>query len=147
VQGGHPAPPGEFTHWLVKDAQANKVHVVPPESSGAKRSVLVIEDAIPVEAHNLLRLCPLTGRPHQIRCQLSHLGVPIVGDIKYGAPGGASGKIALHAYSIQFRHPTRGEQIEITCPLPADWASYVTLRQPKLKQFTEPRSARITPAP
>jgi len=60
----------------------------------------------------LLEVTPETGRPHQIRAQLSHAGFPILGDKKYGSKkGDFAGKIALHSFSMGFRHPTRDEEI------------------------------------
>ena len=64
----------------------------------------------------------LTGRHHQIRCQLARLGCPIKGDLKYGAPrSNPDGGISLHARSIRFTHPVRKEEMEITAPLPDSW--------------------------
>ncbi|HUO44529.1 MAG TPA: 23S rRNA pseudouridine(955/2504/2580) synthase RluC [Burkholderiales bacterium] len=72
-----------------------------------------------------------TGRTHQIRVHLSHLGFPIVGDDKYGdfdfnkklAP--QLKRMFLHASSIGFTHPASGEEIEIAAPLPAELASFL----------------------
>ena len=63
----------------------------------------------------------LTGRTHQIRVHLSGVGLPIVGDDLYGGPAGFSennGRIMLHAFSLSFKHPVSGEDMEIVAPLP-----------------------------
>ncbi|MGZ3945560.1 MAG: RNA pseudouridine synthase, partial [Mucilaginibacter sp.] len=64
---------------------------------------------------------PITGRPHQIRVQLSTIGSPIVGDNKYGYPRGSLRKsICLHARRLRFIHPIKNEPIEIVAELPKD---------------------------
>lgn len=68
-----------------------------------------------------LVLCsPRTGRTHQIRVHLAHLGHPIVGDDLYGLVGPSIPRQALHAYRLRVRHPTRGDALELTAPPPAD---------------------------
>ena len=65
-----------------------------------------------------------TGRHHQIRCQLAHIGCPIKGDLKYGYPrSNPDASICLHAYRIAFEHPVQKTQLEIKAPLPktAPW--------------------------
>lgn len=64
----------------------------------------------------------LTGRHHQIRCQLSHIGCPIKGDLKYGAPrSNKDGGICLLARNIRFVHPIKKTDLDITAPVPRDW--------------------------
>ena len=64
----------------------------------------------------------LTGRHHQIRCQLSNMGCPIKGDLKYGAPrSNPDGGISLHARRITFVHPVRKEPLTIEAPVPVSW--------------------------
>ncbi|MGD9310799.1 MAG: RNA pseudouridine synthase [Desulfosarcina sp.] len=71
---------------------------------------------------SLLRIALLTGRRHQIRIQLAHMGHPIVGDLRYGAGLPLPGRqIALLAQALTLDHPTRGERFEITCRLPDGW--------------------------
>jgi len=65
---------------------------------------------------------PLTGRTHQIRVHLSEKGMPIFGDVLYGAPG--YDRIMLHAYTLTFPHPVTGEEITVTAPLPAEFGVY-----------------------
>jgi 23S rRNA pseudouridine1911/1915/1917 synthase len=77
-----------------------------------------------------LELRPRSGRSHQLRVQLASRGLPILGDIKYGAKRRLNAldgrmRIALHARQITFAHPTRGEAITVIAPLPDDWPEKV----------------------
>ncbi len=67
---------------------------------------------------SLLLVHPITGRTHQIRVHLSHIGHPIVGDKKYGRRHDHSDKMFLHAWRIKFLHPISGEEIVLTAPPP-----------------------------
>ena len=70
----------------------------------------------------LLEVELLTGRHHQIRCQLSDMGCPIKGDLKYGAPrSNPDGGISLHARRICFVHPVKKEALVIEAPVPSSW--------------------------
>lgn len=74
------------------------------------------------ERYHLLEVELLTGRHHQIRCQLSHIGCVIKGDLKYGAPrSNPDGGICLQAHRIRFVHPVKKTEIDITCPAPESW--------------------------
>jgi len=74
-----------------------------------------------VDGYYLIEVDPITGRPHQIRVQLSTLGCPIVGDNKYGYPRGSLRKsISLHARRLQFIHPIKKEPVLIVAPVPKD---------------------------
>ena len=62
-----------------------------------------------------------TGRHHQIRCQLAHIGAPIKGDLNYGARrSNPDGGISLHARQVSFIHPVSRQPIEVVAPVPAD---------------------------
>ncbi|MCF0212673.1 MAG: hypothetical protein HUK17_07270, partial [Bacteroidales bacterium] len=64
-----------------------------------------------------------TGRHHQIRCQLSHAGMPIKGDLKYGAPrSNPDGSISLHARRVEFLHPVSHEPLCIEAPAPQEFS-------------------------
>src|SRR5262249_30697357 len=84
----------------------------------------------------LVRLFPETGRTHQLRVHLAALGHPIVGDHVYGSPSARRPlaplirtfpRQALHAESLQFRHPGTGTVVTITAPYPADLAQLLTI--------------------
>ena len=70
----------------------------------------------------LLRVCPKTGRTHQIRVHLSHIGCPLLGDWLYGAEDPRIARPALHAQSLVLEHPLTGERLTLTAPLPPDMA-------------------------
>ena len=72
------------------------------------------------EAYTLVELELETGRTHQIRVHLSHMGHPIVGDVLYGQPSEYIGRQALHACYLSFRHPVTGDELEFNAPLPED---------------------------
>ncbi|MBQ5706302.1 MAG: RNA pseudouridine synthase, partial [Bacteroidaceae bacterium] len=77
--------------------------------------------------YNLLEVELLTGRHHQIRCQLAAIGCPIKGDLKYGAKrSNPDGSISLHARSVEFTHPVSKEHIKVIAPVPQDplWQSF-----------------------
>jgi 23S rRNA pseudouridine1911/1915/1917 synthase len=126
-----PEPPyGNLVHWLVKNPQKNVTKPYDHEVEGGLRSELHYRLVGEVEGYYLIEVNPITGRPHQIRVQLSTLGCPIVGDNKYGYPRGSLKKsISLHARKLQFIHPIKKEPIEIKAPLPKDgfWDKFAHL--------------------
>lgn len=73
--------------------------------------------------HSLLACRPVTGRTHQIRVHLAHLGHPLAGDSLYGGSPQLIGRHALHCAAVRFRHPVTGETLRVTSPLPADMAA------------------------
>jgi len=112
---------GTLIHWLVKDPQKNVTRAYDHEVQGGLRSELSFELAGEVNGYSLLRVDPITGRPHQIRVQLATLGCPIVGDNKYGYPRGSLRKsISLHARKLEFIHPIKNEPVKIVAPVPKD---------------------------
>ena len=97
-----------LTDWLLKDGRTNTSRVVPEGTQGAKKAVLEYERAGEQE----LRIRLMTGRHHQIRVQLSHAGMPILGDRKYGGEACyGRGRIALCAERLSFTHPGTGEKM------------------------------------
>ena len=122
VVAGTPDPArGELHHFLRKDRAERITRVVETERDG-KPALLRYEllDGRPPRA--LLRVLLVTGLPHQIRVQLSAAGHPIVGDRKYGSSERlVRGKVALHAASLNLRHPVRKEVIELSADPPPHW--------------------------
>ena len=109
----------KLVHFLVKDPSRNKTSAYNKEISKGKKSELIYTHLKSNKIKNLLEVEPLTGRPHQIRAQLSSIGCVIVGDIKYGAPSANKDKsICLHAKNIEFTHPVSKEKIAIHAPIP-----------------------------
>lgn len=112
---------GNLVHWLVKNPQKNVTKAHDNEVAGSLRSELNYKLIGELNGYYLIEVDPITGRPHQIRVQLSTLGCPIVGDNKYGYPRGSLKKsICLHAKRLQFVHPVKKEPVDISAPLPRD---------------------------
>lgn len=111
---------GELQHWLYRNEKQNKSYAFDREKNGTKRAVLRYRVLRDTARYHLVEVELLTGRHHQIRCQLSAVGCPIKGDLKYGAPrSNPDGGISLHARSIRFVHPVRKEEIAVEAPV--DW--------------------------
>ena len=115
---------GELTGWMVRNEKLNKSFLVKEGTPEAKQARLTYSMAARTERYYLLEVRLLTGRHHQIRCQLAGMGCPIKGDLKYGAPrSNPDGGISLHSREITFVHPVRKEEIRITAPTPPSWQS------------------------
>jgi 23S rRNA pseudouridine1911/1915/1917 synthase len=112
---------GNLVHYLIKNPQKNVTKAHDKEVQGSQRSELNYKLVGERDGYYVIEVDPITGRPHQIRVQLSTLGSPIVGDNKYGYPRGSLRKsICLHARRLQFIHPVKNEPILIVAPLPKD---------------------------
>ncbi|MCO5934106.1 RluA family pseudouridine synthase [Mucilaginibacter sp. RB4R14] len=112
---------GNLVHYLIKNPQKNVTKAHDKEVAGSQRSELNYKLVGELDGYYVIEVDPITGRPHQIRVQLSTLGCPIVGDNKYGYPRGSLRKsICLHARRLQFIHPVKNEPILIVAPLPKD---------------------------
>ena len=117
-------------NYLLRNEKQNKSIVVKHGTKDAKRAVLSYKVIAQSERYMLLEINLETGRHHQIRCQLSAIGCPIKGDLKYGAKrSNPDGGIALHARKVEFVHPVSKEPICITAPVPDDvlWQTLVGL--------------------
>lgn len=111
----------ELVHWLVRNEKQNKSYAYDREVKDAKKAVLRYRMIGRSDNYSLLEVELMTGRHHQIRCQLSKMGCPIKGDLKYGSPrSNPDGSICLHARRISFVHPVSKELIELEAPLPED---------------------------
>jgi 23S rRNA pseudouridine1911/1915/1917 synthase len=112
-------PSGTLIHYLKKDEAKNKSKAFDNEVSGALRSWLDYKVIAQSDSYFLLEINPHTGRHHQIRVQLSTMGCPIKGDLKYGYPrSNEDGSIHLHARRVEFIHPVKKETVIITAPVP-----------------------------
>lgn len=108
-----------LTHYLKKNEKNNKAIVYSQETEGAKKAVLTYQILKIMDNYQLLEVDLQTGRHHQIRAQLSKIGVPIKGDLKYGAPrSNPDGGISLHARTLEFIHPVSQELIKINASTP-----------------------------
>ena len=111
----------ELQHWIVRNEKQNKSYAYDHEVKNAKKAVLKYRMIGRSDNYSLLEVELMTGRHHQIRCQLSKIGCPIKGDLKYGSPrSNPDGSICLHARRISFVHPVSKQLIELEAPLPAD---------------------------
>lgn len=121
VQTPPPVEEGELIHWLTRNERQNKSYAYRNEVPGSKKAVLRYRVIGQTDRYTLLEIQLLTGRHHQIRCQLAAMGCPIRGDLKYGAPrSNPDGSISLLARSIEFVHPVSKEIIRLEAPLPED---------------------------
>lgn len=108
-----------LVHYLKKNEKNNKAIVFPRATEGAKQAILTYQVIKTLDHYQLLEIDLETGRHHQIRAQLSKIGIPIKGDLKYGAPrSNPDGGISLHSRRLQFIHPVSKENIDITAPVP-----------------------------
>ncbi len=123
-----PQEEGELRNYLVRNEQQNKTFVVAGDTAGAKLALLDYRLlGLSEGGYHLLEINLHTGRHHQIRAQLAHMGCPIKGDLKYGAPrSNPDGGISLHARTISFPHPVGRAPITISAPLPDDplWKTF-----------------------
>ena len=111
----------ELTHWLVRNEQQNKSYAYDHEVPRSKKAQLRYRVLTQGDNYDLVEVELLTGRHHQIRCQLSAIGRPIKGDLKYGAKrSNPDGSISLQSHRIEFVHPVSKETILIEAPIPND---------------------------
>ncbi len=118
------APPehnGRISLWLKKDRRRNVVVVAAEGTKGARASTTGYQLIATRGELSLVALYPETGRPHQLRVTMAHLGCPIAGDMKYGSPVGLGGFIALHGLRAGFAHPISSERRTFFAPLPENW--------------------------
>lgn len=121
VQNQPALPEGTLEHWLTRNEKQNKSYAYPREVPGSKKAILKYRLIGQSERYYLLEINLLTGRHHQIRCQLSAMGCPIKGDLKYGSKrSNADGSISLLSHRIDFIHPVSKEHIVVESPLPVD---------------------------
>ena len=110
-----------LTDWLVRNERQNKSYAYNHQVPTAKKSILNYKVINQSERYTLLEVNLMTGRHHQIRCQLSNMNCPIKGDLKYGAPrSNPDGSICLLSRYVEFIHPVSKEKICIKSPLPED---------------------------
>ena len=110
-----------LTDWLVRNERQNKSYAYNHQVPTAKKSILHYKVINQSERYTLLEVNLMTGRHHQIRCQLSNMNCPIKGDLKYGSPrSNPDGSICLLSRYVEFIHPVSKEKICIKSPLPEE---------------------------
>lgn len=115
------APEATLTDWLTRNERQNKSYAHNREVPGAKKAVLSYKVRSMSDNYMLLEVQLMTGRHHQIRCQLAHMGCPIKGDLKYGSPrSNPDGSISLMSRRVEFVHPVSKETIAVEAPVSDD---------------------------
>ncbi len=110
-----------LTNFLRRSSEKNKSFVSQSEKKGAKEAKLKYTLKGVTNNYYFLEVELFTGRHHQIRVQLSHIGSPVKGDMKYGFPrSNKGGGIHLHARQISFIHPVKKEPLTIMANPPKD---------------------------
>jgi 23S rRNA pseudouridine1911/1915/1917 synthase len=110
---------GTLVHYIIKDEERNVSKALDSTKKGGKRAELTYELIGEISGMILLKVNPITGRPHQIRCQLKKIGCSIVGDKKYGSIHEIDDRsICLHCHKLEFMHPVKKEPIRITAGVP-----------------------------
>ena len=121
VKNGPPEQEETLVHWLIRNEKQNKSYASIDEKPNAKKAILHYRVIAHSDNYCLLEINLETGRHHQIRAQLAHIGCPVKGDLKYGAPrSNPDGGICLHARSVNFIHPVSKESIHIIADPPDD---------------------------
>lgn len=112
---------GTLVHYITSQEKNNKSYASLEPREGALKAVLDYKLLAQSDFYSLLEVQLHTGRKHQIRVQLSSMGCPIKGDLKYGAPrSNPDGSISLQSHRVKFVHPVLGEVIDVTAPVPND---------------------------
>ncbi|MDO4496218.1 MAG: RNA pseudouridine synthase [Bacteroidales bacterium] len=125
------APPMEadLKHWLIRNEKQNRSYAYDSLEAAMRRAPqkeckearLHYKVINTTPRYALLEVQLFTGRHHQIRCQLSHIGLSIKGDLKYGAPrSNPDGGISLHSRKTNFIHPVSKEEVTVIAPVPDD---------------------------
>lgn len=121
VKNAPQKPHDTLTHWLKRNPKQNKSYAHVKEVPESKKAILDYKVVKKLDSFYLVEIDLKTGRHHQIRSQLSFIGSPIKGDLKYGFPrSNKDGSIHLHARKLTFNHPVKKEPLSITAPLPND---------------------------
>lgn len=114
-------PEATLTDWIRRNEKQNKSYAYSREVPDSKKAVLHYKVIGRSDNYTLVEVNLMTGRHHQIRCQLANIGCPIKGDLKYGARrSNPDGSISLLARRIEFVHPVSKERISVEAPLPDD---------------------------
>lgn len=126
VEGKPERESDTLRNFLVSDGRINKTFIAREGDRDAKESALKYSTVANGDRYSLLEVNLLTGRKHQIRAQLSAIGHPIKGDLKYGARrSNPDGGISLLARRIEFIHPVSKEPVAIEAPLPSEFRKFI----------------------
>jgi 23S rRNA pseudouridine1911/1915/1917 synthase len=121
LQGEMKMQSGRLVNFLERRESRSSV-VVPDGAPGSREARLSFDVVAVGQGRTFVRIKLETGRHHQIRVQFAHIGHPVLGDLRYGAPAPLPGKqIALFAKELVVNHPVRGEMLRFESPLPCGW--------------------------
>jgi 23S rRNA pseudouridine1911/1915/1917 synthase len=121
VKSKPPADSGKLLHYMKRNEQQNKSYASDEMKPGSQAAELDYKILASSDRFFLLEIDLHTGRHHQIRAQLSKIGCPIKGDLKYGYDrSNEDASISLHARKVSFLHPSKKELVEIVAPVPED---------------------------
>ncbi len=132
-----PEESGELRHFLVRNEKQNKSYAYKKQVENSKEAILTYKLLAASSDYYLLEIDLKTGRHHQIRAQLSTIGCPLKGDLKYGFPrSNKDASISLHARSVEFIHPVRKEPVSIVADPPDDplWNYFANVISPQIKK-------------
>lgn len=116
---------GTLLHYISRNTKQNKSYCHETEGKNSKKAELDYQLIGRSDSFFLIEVILKTGRHHQIRAQLSKIGCPIKGDLKYGAKrSNANGGISLHARSIEFEHPVKKVPIKVEAKPPEDESAW-----------------------
>ena len=122
VEGEVQFDEGVINAWIGQHPAFHDLRRIVPDGEG-KRSETFYTVIRRHKGVTAVAMYPTTGRTHQLRLHMRHLGHPILGDEKYGHKD-LFPRLALHAQAIQFNHPISGDQMEISVPLPPEFRPY-----------------------
>lgn len=121
VRNRPPKDEDTLTNWLVRNTTQNKSYAYQREVPNSKKAILKYRLIGHTDNYYLLEINLMTGRHHQIRCQLAAMGCPIRGDLKYGAKrSNPDGSISLLSHHVEFVHPVSKQVISVDAPLPEE---------------------------
>ncbi|MCM1349105.1 MAG: RluA family pseudouridine synthase [Firmicutes bacterium] len=129
-----PKPQDRLTHHITTTERNNKSYAWPEPKKNSKEATLSYKLLASSDRYHLLEINLETGRKHQIRVQLSAIGCPIKGDLKYGDKrSNPDGSISLQAHSIEFIHPVSKKLVKVTAPTPDDtlWQAFDSILNEK----------------
>ncbi len=121
VKNAPPKSQDRLIHWLKRNPKQNKSYAHINEVPDSKKGILSYQTLKKLTNYFLLEIALETGRHHQIRSQLSAIGCPIKGDLKYGFDrSNKDASIHLHARKLQLMHPVKKEPMTFVAPPPSD---------------------------
>jgi RluA family pseudouridine synthase len=124
-----PHAEGELKHWLIKDEEGKQARIYDARTQLSVEVKLTYKTLQEKNGKTLLEIDLLTGKYHQIRAQLAHIGSPVIGDEKYGSTDKyTDGALALHASRLSFKHPIDGNTMTVEALTPEDdlWSLFKT---------------------